>query len=386
MSDHILIHYGEIGLKGKNRPYFEQKLIENIERSLRDQSFNKVKKGYGRILVELNDESDSKQITRQLQQVFGITNLAVATKVAGDIDKIKATSLNILPASPKTFRVTARRSDKNFPLNSQEVNEKLGEHILTNKPGVKVDLKHPEVTLHIEIAGEGVFMSTKKLPGPGGLPVGVSGRVVSLISSGFDSPIASYLLMKRGARVIFVHFHSYPQTDKRSLENVKKIVDILDQYQGRSKLYLVPFLDVQKEIYAQAAVPDRVVHYRRMMLRISEIIAQQEKAEALVTGDSLGQVASQTLTNMSTIGEATGMPLLRPLVGSDKEEIMSQARQIGTYDISAQPDEDCCSLFVPKSPNTKAKLADIKRQEEKLDINALVEKAVESAKIEVISK
>ncbi|MBU1177874.1 tRNA 4-thiouridine(8) synthase ThiI [Patescibacteria group bacterium] len=385
MGGNIIIHYGEIGLKGKNRPFFERKLVENIKRSLSDQKFTKVKKGYGRILVELNDRSSPKQIVQRLQQVFGITNLAVATKAKNDMDAIKSVAQEVLPKRLKTFRVTARRSNKNFPLDSQEVNEELGGYILEKRPGAKVNLSHPETNIYVEIAGEGVFVYSEKLPGLGGLPVGVSGRVVSLLSSGFDSPIASYRLMKRGARVVFAHFHSYPQTDKRSLENVQKIVGLLDQYQSKSKLFLVPFLDIQKEIYAKAAAPDRVVLYRRMMIRISEIIARQERAEALVTGDSLGQVASQTLTNMSTIGEVATMPLLRPLVGLDKEEIMQKARQIGTYDISAQPDEDCCSLFVPKNPNTKTNIADIKKQEEKLAINDLVEKAVESVKIEVVT-
>ena len=235
----------------------------------------------------------------------------------------------------------------------------------------------------MEIAGEGVFVYTEKLPGLGGLPVGVSGQVISLISSGFDSPIASYLLMKRGARVVFVHFHSYPQTDKRSIESVQKIVKILDKYQGGSKLYLIPFLDIQKAIF-KIATADRVVLYRRMMLRIAEKVAAREQAKALVTGDSLGQVASQTLENIQAVSEATTLPILRPLIGSDKQEIIDTSRQIGTHDISAQPYEDCCSLFVPKSPNTKAKIASVKKQEERLDIDVLVEKAIESVKIEEI--
>ncbi|NQV13212.1 MAG: tRNA 4-thiouridine(8) synthase ThiI [Parcubacteria group bacterium] len=382
MKNHILIHYGEIGLKGKNRPFFERKLVDNIKQSLSGQNFVSVKKGYGRILVELNEKSDSKQITQQLQRVFGIVNLAEAVKVDGDMENIKKTALEILPKS-KTFRVAARRSDKSFPLNSQQVNEQLGAYILDNRPEVKVDLGNPEATLYLEITDQGVFMYSQKLPGLGGLPVGVSGRVISLLSAGFDSPVASYLLMKRGARVIFTHFHAYPQTDKRSIENVQKITRILNKYQFDSQLYLIPFLDIQKAIF-KVATADRVVLYRRMMMRIAEKIAIREQAKALVTGDSLGQVASQTLENIQAVSEAATLPILRPLIGSDKQEIIDFARQIGTHDISAQPYEDCCSLFVPKSPNTKARIENIKRQEEKLTIDDLVEKAVDSVKIEVI--
>ncbi|MFH2104788.1 MAG: tRNA uracil 4-sulfurtransferase ThiI [Parcubacteria group bacterium] len=384
MENYILIHYGEIGLKGKNRPFFERRLVENIKKSLSDQGFNSVKKGYGRILVELGEKSDRRQIVQQLQQVFGIVNLAEAVKAGKDMENIRKTALEILPKS-KTFRVAARRSDKSFPLNSQQINEQLGAHILDNRPEVKVDLGNPEATLHLEITDQGIFMYTQKLSGLGGLPVGVSGRVVSLLSAGFDSPVASYLLMKRGAQVIFTHFHAYPQTDKRSIESVKQITEILNKYQFNSQLYLIPFLDIQKAIF-KVATADRVVLYRRMMMRIAEKIAIQEQAKALVTGDSLGQVASQTLENLQAVSEAATLPILRPLIGSDKQEIIDLARQIGTHDISAQPYEDCCSLFVPKSPNTKARIDSIKRQEEKLDISSLVEKAVNSVKIEIVNK
>ena len=382
--DHIVIHYNEIGLKGRNRPFFEQKLVQNVKKSLADCDIASVKKSYGRILVKLGTKADLEQVKLRLKQVCGIANFALATLATADIEKIKKDSLAVLKKHKfETFRVTARRSDKSFPLNSQTVNEQVGEYVLENIKGAKVDLENPDDTLYIEITDQGVFLYTEKLPGVGGLPVGVSGKVVSLLSAGFDSPVASFRLMKRGAQVVFVHFHAYPQTSKESIENVKGLVKVLNRYQFEAKLYLIPFLDVQKEV-AKIATADRVILYRRLMIRIAQKIAESEKAKALVTGDSLGQVASQTLENLQVVSAVARLPILRPLIGTDKEEIIEEARKIDTHDISSQPYEDCCSVFIPQNPTTKADLGKIEEQERQLDIDSLVEKALESGKIEII--
>jgi len=385
MSDHIIIHYNEIGLKGRNRPWFEKQLVQNIEKALADCDIAVVKKIYGRVLVKLGIKADVEQVKLRLKQVCGIANFSLATLVEADIKNIKKDSLAVLKKCKfETFRVTARRSDKNFSLNSQQVNEQVGEHILESIKGVNVDLENSDSTLHIEITDRGAFLYTEKIRGVGGLPVGVSGKVVSLLSAGFDSPVASFRLLKRGARVIFIHFHAYPQTSKESIANVKKLVTILNNYQFEAKLYLIPFLNIQKEI-SKVATADRVILYRRLMVRIAQKIADREGAQALVTGDSLGQVASQTLENLRAVSAVAMLPILRPLIGMDKEEIMNEARDIGTYDISSQPYEDCCSVFIPQNPTIKADIGKIEEQEKQLNIDSLVEKALESGKMELIA-
>jgi len=336
------------------------------------------------MLVKLGAKADPESVKSRLKQVCGVANFSLAVLTEADIKNIKKDSLKILNQYKfKTFRVTARRSDKNFPLNSQKVNEQVGEYILENIKDVKVNLEKPDNTLYVEITDRGVFLYTEKIGGVGGLPVGVSGKVLSLLSAGFDSPVASFRLMKRGAQVIFIHFHSYPQTSQESIENVKKLVEVLNHYQFEAKLYLIPFLDIQKEV-SKIATADRVILYRRFMVRISQRIAELEKAKALVTGDSLGQVASQTLENLQAVSIVAKLPILRPLIGTDKIEIINEAQKIGTHDISSQPYEDCCSIFIPQNPTTKADIKQIEGQEKQLDIDSLVEKALESGKIEVI--
>jgi len=277
----------------------------------------------------------------------------------------------------KTFKIKTKRLNKSYSLNSPEINRKIGEYLLENTLNLKVKMKDQEYTLYLDILEKDkALIYSEKIKGPGGLPTGTAGNVISLVSSGFDSPVASYQIMKRGARIIFVHFHSYPQTNKASLNNVKKIVKILNQYQFKSILYLVPFLNIQKEIHLKCSPALKIILYRRLMIRMAEILAKKEGAKALVTGESLGQVASQTLENIQAINEASSLPILRPLVGTDKEDIINQARIIGTFEISSAPYEDCCSLFVPKHPETKAKLSDVLNEEKKIDLNEMINKAL----------
>jgi thiamine biosynthesis protein ThiI len=280
-----------------------------------------------------------------------------------------------------SFRIETQRGDKTFPLPSPEINRQLGAAVKETS-GARVDLSHPELTVSVEILPREAFFGFNKIPGAGGLPVGASGRVVALISGGIDSPVAAYRMMQRGCRLIFVHFHSVPYLDKTSQEKVRQLVTRLTRHQFTSRLYLIPFGEIQRQIVAAISRPLRVVLYRRMMIRISEGVARKEKTKALVTGESLGQVASQTLENLSVIQAAATTPILRPLVGMDKQEIIDQARRIGTFDISSIPDQDCCQLFVPKHPATKATLSETEEAESRLDVKELLRSGIESAAVE----
>ncbi len=383
MNNYIIIHYHEIALKGGNRRYFEEKLCDNIKVAIRNLEYDQIERLWGRILIKLNNKSDIEKIKSKLLLVFGIAYFFEALEVNSEWENLKEESLRIFKKEHaenffKTFKIKTRRSDKAYSLDSQQVNRQIGEYILNNIPDLKVKMREQEYTLQIDILEKNkAYIYSEKIKGPGGFPAGISGKVISLISSGFDSPIASYQIMKRGAKVIFVHFHSYPQTNKASLNNVKKIVKILNQYQFKSTLYLIPFLNIQKEIHLKCNPTLKIILYRRLMIKMAELIAKRENAKALLTGESLGQVASQTLENIQAINEAAELPILRPLIGTDKEDIINEARRIGTFEISSAPYEDCCSLFVPKHPETRAKLKDVLSEEEKLDIEKIIKEAVE---------
>ena len=378
----VLIRYHEIALKKGNRPYFIDLLKRNLVASLRDVKLREAKTLQARILLNFDADADTAEIGRRLQRVFGIANFSFVDRQRADIDALREGILGRLNGRNfASFRIDARRADKSFPLTSPEINRVLGAAV-KETTGARVDLEHAELTIDVEILPECAFFSFDKIPGAGGLPVGGSGRVVSLISGGFDSPVAAYRMMQRGCRLAFVHFHSAPYLDRTSQEKCRELVQLLTRHQLRSRLYLVPFGEIQRTIVAGVLRPLRVILYRRMMLRIAEAIAREEKALALATGESLAQVASQTLENMAVIQQAAALPVLRPLVGMDKQEIIDQARRIGTFDISSQPDEDCCQLFVPKHPATKSRLADVEKAEARLDIPALVQTGVEHAEVE----
>jgi len=373
----VLIHYNEIALKGRNRPFFERALLGNIKRALADCAFKEARIIFGRIVIWFEADVDEKAITEKLNKVFGIANFSFGWELSSEFSKISDEVPDILKEQEfKTFRVTARRAGVEFPMSAQEINEKLGA-LIVEKLDKKVDLENYDLNCYLEIVGNLVFFYLKKEKGLGGLPVGVSGKVLALLSSGFDSPVASWQMMRRGCQADFVHFHSYPSTSKESQENVREIIKVLNRYQFSSKLYLAPFLDIQKEISVKSEdASQRVVLYRRFMMRIAEQIARKENYGALVTGDSLGQVASQTLENIGVISQATIIPIFRPLIGTNKEDIIDAARQIGTYEISARPYDDCCSLFLPEHPETRAKLEVILEIEKKLDEDKLISEAV----------
>jgi len=384
--DTILCHYAEVGLKLGNRRFFENWLRQNIKAALNRTIPNKkftVRRLYGRIMIELDDDPiiNQEEITQALSNTFGLAYCAFAKYVAQKNKGIREMALAALQDKEfDTFKIKTRRPDQQFLFSAQHVNEDVGAFILS-KMDKTVQLKDPDITCYIDIVQGAVYIYTEKIPGPGGLPTGANGKVVGLLSGGIDSPVASILAMKRGAAVTFVHFHSVPLTTEESIDKVKQITTVLSHYQSRIHLYLVALTPIQKEIMVKTKEKYRIILYRRFMFRIAEIIARKEKARALVTGESLGQVASQTLDNIAAIEAVSSMPILRPLIGLDKLEIINLAKDYGTYDISILPDQDCCSLFLPKSPATKAKKQFIEAEEENLAVDNLVQDAIDSIEI-----
>jgi thiamine biosynthesis protein ThiI len=378
----VLIRYHEIALKKGNRSYFTELLRRNLLSAVKDLDVKEIRILPARLLLAFNNDIDSATVASRIRTVFGVANFSVVERTERDIDVLRSRILEFVNGAQfSSFRVETQRGDKTFPLTSPEINRRLGAAVKEHT-GARVDLSNPEFTISVEILPRDVFFGFNRIPGAGGLPVGASGRVVSLISGGIDSPVAAYRMMQRGCRLIFVHFHSAPYLDKTSQEKVRQLVTMLTRHQFLSRLYLVPFGEIQRQIVAAVSRPLRVVLYRRMMLRIAEGLAKREKAKALVTGESLAQVASQTLDNMAVIQQAATVLILRPLVGMDKQEIIDQARRIGTFDISSIPDQDCCQLFVPKHPATKANVRETEEAESSLNITELVRSGLEGATAE----
>lgn len=377
----VVVHYHEIALKGENRPLFIQKLADNIARATEGLGIDAIVTPRGRILLYLESTALRPEILKRLAWVFGIANFSPARRCKTDLTAIQETITGAISEKRfSTFRISARRSDKAYPLTSMELNQQLGRFV-QEQTQARVDLEAPDLTIFIELLQQEVLVYLEKLRGPGGLPVGVSGPVACLISGGIDSPVAAYLMMKRGCTVAFIHFHGYPYLSKASAEKAEELVHHLTRYQFNSRLYLVPFGEVQRQIVLSVPPSLRVVLYRRFMLRIAEEVAQRERAKALVTGESLGQVASQTLDNITVIQEAAHLPILRPLIGQDKNEIIAMAQSIGTYPISIQPDQDCCRLFIPPHPSVGAHLEEVRKAEGLLDIHGLVKLGLESMEV-----
>jgi thiamine biosynthesis protein ThiI len=380
----IVVHYHEINLKGKNRGWFENHLHQNVLSILKELPYESAQRFGGRLLVRLKADSPIEEISRRIGMVFGIANIAIASEVDADLDAIRTRLAELVSSiSFQTFKIDARRGTKDFPLDSQQLNQQLGAFVL-GLTQASVRLDNPDAVFFVEIVGNRAFLYFSKIPGAGGLPSGTGGKVLCLISGGIDSPVAAFRMMRRGCRVSYIHFHSYPDTTLESQDKVRHILQILARYQLESRLHMIPFAELQREIVAYAPEPLRVVLYRRFMMRIAQAVAQKEKALALVTGDSLGQVASQTLENIRTISAATSLPILRPLVGDDKEEIIRYARAIGTFETSIIADQDCCSLFVPRHPETMSKIEQVERAEEALDLPRLVQTALAGASSESI--
>jgi tRNA uracil 4-sulfurtransferase len=378
----IVVHYKELALKGRNRPWFIQLLVRNMKAALADLNVRSIRSVMGRIQIDVDASVDRERITERLARIFGIANFSFAGRAPHDFDALAASILSeVGDRRPSSFRVSARRADKQLPFTSPQLEGEVGGRI-KDATGWAVDLDDPALTIHVEAMPDHAFYFFGKEAGAGGLPTGTSGRVACLLSGGIDSPVAAFRMMRRGCSVQFIHFHSYPILSRASQEKVREIGALLTRHQLRSRLFLVPFGDLQQQVLLGVKPELRVVVYRRLMLRIAAEIAQAGRARALVTGEVLGQVASQTLENMTTIGDVTRMPILRPLVGMDKDEITAEAVRIGTYPVSIIPDQDCCTLFTPKHPATRASTADIAAAEAVLPIAQMVAAAREAAVVE----
>jgi len=378
----IVIHYKELALKGKNRPWFIQLLVRNLKTALAGLHVASVRSSMGRIELALRPETPREEVRDRLSRLFGIANFSYANRGPHDFKALASAILRDLPdEAPTSFRVSATRSDKRLPFTSPQVEREIGGMIWEAK-GWKVDLSHPALTIHIEMLPTDAFYFFGKEPGAGGMPSGTGGRVACLLSGGIDSPVAAFRMMRRGCKVQLIHFHSYPILSRASQEKVREIAALLTKHQLRSRLLLVPFGELQQQVVLGVPPELRVVIYRRLMLRIAERLARKGGAQAIVTGEVVGQVASQTLENMTAIAQATTLEILRPLVGMDKDEITAEARRIGTYDISIIPDQDCCTLFTPKHPATRARLAAVEQAERQLPIEEMVASAVAATAVE----
>jgi thiamine biosynthesis protein ThiI len=382
----VLVHYSEVALKGKNRTWFVGRLVRHIHGALAGLHIKEVRTPVGRIDIILGQPDVLPEVIDRLSRVFGIANYAVAHRVPVEPGPMGDAVVNLLPAkdAAESFRVFVRRADPKYPVPSPELARDLGSRVWTAR-GWRVDLDHAELVISVEIVPGGAYCYMGKHAGPGGLPIGTGGRLVALLSGGIDSPVAAWRMRRRGCHLTLVHFHSAPFLSTASQEKARKLAGVLNRYQLKTRLYLVPFGELQRQVTLSVPGDIRVVVYRRMMLRIAQRIARDVRARALVTGDVVGQVASQTLDNMTTIDRASHMTVLRPLVGMDKEEIIQQARRLGTYDISILPDQDTCTLFTPRHPETHARRHAIDEAEQALPIDELITTAVKEAAVEQLS-
>jgi thiamine biosynthesis protein ThiI len=378
----IVVHYQEIALKGKNRPWFLGRLVRNLRRALSDLDIVDVRSLMGRIEIRLGPGSSRDTAAERVGRTFGVANFSFARRTVLDIDAIARAIVDDLgERTCRSFRVSVRRADKRFPMTSPQVEREIGGRIQQAR-GWRVDLDDAELTVHVELLTDEAFYFFGKERGAGGLPTGTAGRVTCLLSGGIDSPVAAHRMMKRGCAASFVHFHSYPILSRASMEKARELVRLLTMWQHRSRLYLVAFGDIQQQVVLAVPGPMRVIVYRRLMLRIAEKIAVARGAKALVTGEVVGQVASQTLDNLQVIGSVATLPVFRPLIGMDKQEITAEARALGTYPISIVPDQDCCTLFTPRNPLTRGRLAHVEAAERALPIEEMVDKAVADAVVE----
>lgn len=378
----VVLHYGELALKGRNRPWFLGTLVKSIRSALYGLKVKRVQSLIGRIIVTLEDDSEWSEVRARLSCLPGIGNFALARHAPMDLDAITALVLEgVKGRTAGSFRVRARRADKRFPIPTPDIERHIGAAVQA-QTGWRVDLSHPEFVVHVEFLTNDAFYFFDRERGVGGLPLGTGGRVMTLLSGGIDSPVAAWRLIRRGCRTDFVHFHSYPILSHTSQDKARELVRTLTRSQLVSRLFLVPFGPIQQQIVVSVQPAIRVVVYRRMMMRIAEVLARRTGAQALVTGDAVGQVASQTIENLAVVGNVASLPVLRPLVGMDKEEITADAKRIGTYEISIVPDEDCCTLFTPRYPSTRASLDYVLEGERQIDVPGLVMAAVEAAEIE----
>ncbi len=376
LKSHAIVKTHELALKGKNRPWFMRKLTDNLRTATKGAGVERVWQGQLMVGLTLEDEDCWPEVKSRLKDVFGVAKFYKAYDLPQDLDGLKARLPELLEGrSFETFRITTNRADKRFPLNSEEVNRDLGAFV-KDLTGAQVKLKGADLSIYLDIQTKGFLVYFDEVKAHGGLPVGVSGKVAVMLSGGIDSPVAAWQMMKRGCQAMFVHFHSYPLVDRTSMEKAVDLVEHLTRHQYQSNLFLAPLGEIQKQIILSCPPSYRVVLYRRFMVRITEVLARRNRAKAIITGESCGQVASQTLENIAVVDQCAGMPILRPLIGHNKEEIVNMAQDIGTFSTSILPDQDCCTLFVPKHPETRASLDTVLRLEESLAVDELVRDAV----------
>ena len=388
MYNILIVKYGEIGVKGKNRYIFENKLIKNVKNILKPIGKFNVYKEYGRIYVDL-DGYDYEEVVEEVKKVFGIVGVCPAVRAEKDYNLLKELALKMLEEKIeqgyKSFKVDSRRGDKDFKLTSQEMSVDIGGYLVSQvKDKIAVDVRNPEVKIHCELRQNHVMVYSDTIPGYGGLPLGTNGRAMSLLSGGIDSPVASWMVAKRGMELECIHFHSYPFTSEKSQEKVRDLAQILAKYCGRVRLHKVNMLEIQKSIGLNCKDEEMTIISRRFMMRIAERVAESRHCDALVTGESIGQVASQTIQGLTCTNASVKMPVFRPLIAMDKTEIIEVAQKIGTFETSILPEEDCCTVFSPKKPVTKPKLDRIEADEASLDVEGLIADAIEKMEVEII--
>ena len=391
MEKVILIRYGEIMLKGLNRPSFEKKLVDNIKRAISNLGDANVRKVQGRIYVEpIDDNYDFDECINILTKVFGIVSVSVVWKMESDFNKIKENALKMATKLVEekghiTFKVETKRGNKRFPMNSPEISRELGVYILSNISKLSVDVNKPSFVIYVEVR-EYTYIYSEIIPAVCGMPIGTNGKAMLLLSGGIDSPVAGWMIGKRGVEIEAVHFYSYPYTSERAKEKVIDLARILCEYCYKINLYVVPFTDIQLEINEKCPHEQSTIIMRRAMMKIAEKIAKKTGANALITGESIGQVASQTIESLAVTNESVDLPVFRPLIGMDKNEVVILAKKINTYETSILPYEDCCTVFVPKHPNTKPKLERIIMSEKKADLENLMKKAIEDTEMLTITR
>ncbi len=376
VNTQAIVKFHELALKGKNRPIFIRRLVENLRVCLKDTDVQKVWKGHMFIGLTLPENADWETISNRIKDCLGVAKFYRATTVALNLSHVKTFLDSALKnMSFYSFRITAHRTDKRFPIDSRSINQELGAYV-QKISGARVNLSEPDLEIFVDVMSKDILVYFNEIKGYGGLPVGISGKVMTLLSGGIDSPVASWHLMKRGGINDFIHFHSHPLVDTSTKEKAVELTQLLTRFQYSSTLYLVPFSSVQQHIIVSTPPSYRVILYRRFMIRIAEELAKRKGVEVLVTGESLGQVASQTLRNITLIDEISTIPIFRPLIGMNKEEIVGIARNLGTFDISTIPDQDCCTLFVPKHPQTRGHIGVVRSLEALLPVQQMINEAL----------
>ena len=387
MEKVLSVSLGEIALKRGNRKFFEDKLIKQMIKAIKDLGFKKIYKEQGKIYIEAEDYKFD-QMANRLRKVFGLVYISPCIRVEKDINEIEKATLQImeekiLKDNPETFKVIVNRADKNFPIKSPDMCRNMGGIILEKFEDLKVDVHNPDAYLYVDIK-QNAYIYTEKIKGSGGMPLATNGKGLLLLSGGIDSPVAGFLMAKRGIEISAIHYHSYPFTSERAEEKVKELAAILSIYTGRIRMYSINLLEIQKEINEKCKEAQMTIISRRFMMRIAERVANKNKIDALITGENLGQVASQTIQGLSVTNEAVNLPIFRPLIGLDKVDIIEMAQDIETFETSILPFEDCCTVFLPKHPLTKPDIKDIKESEEALDIELLIDRAIENMETYVI--